>query len=123
MSHNEQAATQRRSDWRAEEDRAILREHIQSLMADPRYETSTLFRKQVREQIEANPHLFGQRMPSPTRVNGRVQLSSEHLAEIQAAIAKEKQDKREAEAKAAADRAAKLAAKYSFSVTVSAPMV
>jgi phosphoglucomutase len=94
-------------------DRAILREHIQSLMADPRYETSTLFRKQVREQIEANPHLFEQGMPTPVKVNGRVQLGADDHAAVRSAFDKEREEKHQAEVKAATDRAAK----DSFSVT------
>jgi hypothetical protein len=108
--HNSKAAAQRQADWKADEDKQILREWVAEQMRDPRYETSALFRRQVREAIEKNPHLAEVAMPTPTRLNGRVQLSSEHAAEVQAAIAKEKQDAREQAKKNAMEAAARRAA-------------
>jgi hypothetical protein len=109
-SHNEKAAAQRQAEWKADEDKQILREWITEQMKDPRYETSALFRRQVREAIEKNPALYEQAAPQPTRVEGRVQLGAEDHAAVRAALDKEREEKREAAKKDAIEAATRRAA-------------
>jgi hypothetical protein len=109
-SHNAKAAAQRRTDWRTEEDRQILREHIQTLMNDPKYETSALFRRQVREQIEKNPGLFETAMPQGTKIKARIQLGEEDRAEVRKVLDEEKKTAREEAKKAAVAEAERRAA-------------
>jgi hypothetical protein len=94
-NHNAKAAAQRRADWKTDEDRQILREHIESMMNDPKYETSALFRRQVREQIAAHPDLFELAAPTPTRVNGRVQLDGSDYATTKKALDDQREAARE----------------------------
>lgn len=106
LTSNEAKAAKRKADWLAQEDAAILKEHVQSLMNDPRYETSTLYRRQVREQILANQELIEKTIPStkgPTRVSGRIQFSGQDYEEVKAGLAKQAEEQRKKDAREAAD--------------------
>ena len=58
---------------------------------------------------------------SPTRVNGRVQLTSDHVAEVQAGLAKEREEKREQAKKAAIAEAERRAAMPYFDLASGEP--
>ena len=91
LTTNEAKEASRKSQVLLDEDKQILREHAASLFNDPRYCTSALFRRQVREQIEAHPHLADMIVPQgPSVKKFRLQLSEADMLEARKNIEEER---------------------------------
>ena len=118
LTTNEAKAAARKSQALLDEDKEIIREHAQSLFSDPRYATSALFRRQIREQIAANPHLADLIIPKgPSVTNFRGQLTEDDLLEVRKTIADEKKAEREQNRKDAIERAVRDAERPYVDVT------
>ncbi len=96
---------------RALEDAQIVRETIVEKMANPLYQTSTLYRRQVQEYIAAQeaaqPGVAAIANDAVRRPHAavRLQATEEDASAIRSQLAKEKEDNREAHAQDAAQRA------------------
>jgi hypothetical protein len=118
LTTNEGKAAARKAELLLQEDKQIIREHAQSLFSDPRYATSALFRRQVREQIAANPHLADMIAPQgPTVKKFRLALGEDDLNEVKKVIADEKKAEREQNRKDAIERAVRDAERPYIDVT------
>jgi hypothetical protein len=118
LQTNEGKAAARKAELLLQEDKQILREHAASLFNDPRYSTSALFRRQVREQIAANPHLADMIAPQgPTVKKFRLALGEEDLKEVKKMIEEEKAAEREQNRKDAIERAVRDAERPYIDVT------
>ena len=108
LTTNEGKAAARKAELLLQEDKQILREHAQSLFNDERYATSALFRRQVREQIAANPHLADMIVPQgPSVKSFRMQLGEADLNEVKKMIDDEKKAAFEQSRKEAIESAVK----------------
>lgn len=118
LTTNEGKAAARKAQVLLEEDQQIIREHAQSLFDDPRYATSALFRRQVREQIAANPHLADMVVPQgPSVRKFRMELGEEDMLEVKKAVADEKKAEREKNRKEALEQAIKEAERPYLDIT------
>jgi hypothetical protein len=111
-NHNESVRLARKADARRVEDQAIVREQVNRMFGkkdvngDLLYEKSPTYRREVENYIRANSDALDAAMPNlvshGTRMpKMRVQLTSDHAAEVQAGLAKEREAKREAAKKSA----------------------
>jgi hypothetical protein len=107
LTTNEAKAAARKSQVVLDEDKQILREHAQSLFSAPRYSTSALFRRQVRDQIGANPHLADLIVApnGPSIKSSRLVATEVDYADIKKKIADEKKAEQEINRKEAIERA------------------
>lgn len=118
LTSNEAKAAARKAQVILDEDKQIIREHAQSLFDDPRYATSALYRRQVREQIEANPHLADMIVPQgPSVKSFRMQLGEEDFNEVKKAVADQKKAEREQNRKEAIEAAIKEAERPYVDIT------
>lgn len=118
LTTNQAKAAARKSQALLDEDKEILREHAQSLFDNPLYATSALYRRQVRDQIAANPHLADLIIPKgPSVTNFRGQLTEDDLLEVKKTIAEEKKTEREQNRKDAIERAVREAERPYVDVT------
>jgi hypothetical protein len=108
LTSNEAKAAARKAQVLLDEDKQILMEHAQSLFSNPLYATSALFRRQVREQIAAHPHLADMIVPpGPSVRKFKMQLGEEDLNEVKKMIDNEKKAAFEQSRKEAIEAAVK----------------
>lgn len=118
LTTNEAKAASRKAQTLLDEDKQILREHAAALFNDPKYQTSALYRRQVRDQIAANPHLADLIIPKgPSVTNFRGQLTEADLSEVKKTLADEKKAEREQNRKDAIERAVRDAERPYVDVT------
>lgn len=108
LTTNEGKAAARKAQVLLDEDKQIIREHAQALFDNPLYETSALYRRQVREQIAANPHLADMIVPQgPSVRRFKMELGEADLNEVKKMIDDEKKAAFEQSRQEAMEAAAK----------------
>lgn len=112
-NHVLESAMANRAAARAAEDQAIYAERIQQMFADPRYEKSPSYRREVEDFIRANEaaidQAVGHRVVDRTHQALRVELTGDAVAEARANLKADAKANAKVQAQDAAIRAARQA--------------